>query len=147
MTTTQRILAMREHGHPIGTIAARFGLDYGQVFDVLRTHGAAEDWLCVLYGDHSAVRSPDREVRATARTARDDDIAAAYQRGDSLRKICAAFRAGPKTVYAVLDKRDIPRRMPDLPPMSAEQKQVYRKLRRMPELLRDEAVASALGAP
>ena len=147
MTTTQRILALREHGHPIGTIAARFGLDYGQVFDVLRTHGAAEDWLCVLYGDHSAVRLPDRETRAAARPERDNDIVVAYQRGDSLRKICAAFRAGPKTVYAALDKRGIPRRMPDLPPMSAEQKQVYRKLRRSPELLRDQAVAAALGAP
>lgn len=142
-------MEMREHGHPVGVIAQRFGLTYAQVYDVLAEAGMADDWMAVLYRAPAPALPPTTtEERAARQAARKARIAMAYRDGKPLLAILREFHCAQKLVYDALAEAGVPRRRRanSSNGLTEDQRRQFRKLRYTGDMSVAEARA-AVGAP
>lgn len=101
------IVAMRQRGHPLPLIAARFGITTQRVYGILRDAGAAEGCLHILYGDHVPKPVVRRADRAAELRERRTGIVAAYKDGMPVFKIMDRYHCSKQHVYEVISEAGV----------------------------------------
>lgn len=147
--SVSRIVAMREHGHPVGVIAQRFGLTYAQVYDVLAEAHIADDWMALLYGQYTPPTPGSKEEREVRAMSRKEGIVRAYQYGWPVRRIWDEFQCSSLLMYAVLSEAGIPRRRRAYGSngMTDDQRRQFRKLRYTGDMTAAEARVAVGASP
>lgn len=147
--SVSRIVAMREHGHPVGVIAQRFGLTYMQVYDVLAEAHMADDWMALLYGQYTPPTPGTKEERAARMAAKKAEVARAYKEGWVLRDILREFHCSQEIVYEAIKEAGIPRRRRAYGSngMTDDQRRQFRKLRYTGDMTVAEARVAVGASP
>jgi transposase len=110
-TDHDAIVAMRQRGHPISTIARRFGVTGRDVYDVLSSKGAAEDWMDLLFAGRPSRKARHVDAEAAERRAkRRHRIVAAYTAGKGIKEIAHDESCSIITVYGDLKTAKVPLR-------------------------------------